>query len=321
MPFVRKRKAELERTEFEIEHDYAKHPSLEPKEAKDFKRERKDILFSEIEDSSQDSGSDAELDIESTKPPPKMNYHRQKIEAQFKETEKLILTKVFGIFDSDHRVELDAKFNEEYKPVKARLQAGTASSKVVILNEVVECMLNLYASCLAVKGTDLEALKRRIFIDKASQVLRLRFSEIGHESKVLHWLHIKIVDMLPPYLLALYIDTLSSLRSKIPELLKHSLEPIIQQGTTKAAIALGLTTRKPWDPLTASPMNVLKQKLVPNSANAPLIIRIPSRPNIQNRNGFKNIQIFMFLLIYPNLKATLVPLLPKCVVFEPGTLN
>ena len=107
--------------------------------------------------------------------------------------------------------------------------------------------------------------------------------------------------MLPPYLLALYIDTLSSLRSKIPELLKHSLEPIIQQGTTKAAIALGLTTRKPWDPLTASPMNVLKQKLVPNSANAPLIIRIPSRPNIQNRNGFKNLQIIMISLIFTNL--------------------
>lgn len=45
MPLVRKRKAELERSEFESEHDYAKHPSLEPKNEKEFKRERKDILF------------------------------------------------------------------------------------------------------------------------------------------------------------------------------------------------------------------------------------------------------------------------------------
>lgn len=67
-----------------------------------------------------------------------MNFHRTKMEAQFKETEKLILTKVFGLFDCDYPVELDTKFNDEYKPVKARIQAGVASSKVIILNEVVE---------------------------------------------------------------------------------------------------------------------------------------------------------------------------------------
>ena len=156
-------------------------------------------------------------------------------------------------------------------------------------------MIELHLSCLTVKGDEFEALHRKSFIEKASQVLRLKFSAIGFESPTLHWIHIKIVDLLPPHLLALYIDTLSALRSKIPELLKFSLEPIIQQGTTKAAIALGLTTRKPWDPLTASPMNLLKQKLVPNSANAPLIIRIPSRPTIQNRKAFK---FFIFKFEY-----------------------
>lgn len=179
-------------------------------------------------------------------------------------------------------------------------------------------MIELHLSCLTVKGDEFEALQRKSFIEKASQVLRLKFSAIGFESPILHWIHIKIVDLLPPHLLALYIDTLSALRSKIPELLKFSLEPIIQQGTTKAAIALGLTTRKPWDPLTASPMNILKQKLVPNSANAPLIIRIPSRPTIQNRKAFK---LYIFNIEYLNLIAIKVKLPHKCVVFEPGIPN
>ena len=152
MACIIKRKAELEWTEFELEHDYAKHPSLEAIEQKkpdEFLRERKDILLryflfyflemlfyaSEVE---SDSDSDVDLDVVKTRPPPKITYHRAKLEAQFKETEKLILNKVFGLFDCDYPAALDSKFNEEYKPVKARIQAGTAARKVVVLGEVVE---------------------------------------------------------------------------------------------------------------------------------------------------------------------------------------
>lgn len=152
MACIIKRKAELEWTEFELEHDYAKHPSLEAIEQKnpdDFLRERKDILLRYffyhflviwffVSDSESDTDSDGELDVVKTRPPPKITYHRAKIEAQFKETEKLILNKVFGLFDCDYPAALDSKFNEEYKPVKARIQAGTAAKKVVVLGDVVE---------------------------------------------------------------------------------------------------------------------------------------------------------------------------------------
>ena len=57
-----------------------------------------------------------------------------------------------------------------------------------------------------------------------------------------------------------------------------SLEPIISQGDTKAARALGFTTRKPWDPLTASHMNILRQKL--GHSNMPFILCVPSRPSL-----------------------------------------
>lgn len=71
---------------------------------------------------------------------------------------------------------------------------------------------------------------------------------------------------------------ISSFRSKIPHLMNVSLEPIISQGDTKAARALGFTTRKPWDPLTASHMNILRQKL--GHSNMPFIVCVPSRPSL-----------------------------------------
>lgn len=55
-----------------------------------------------------------------------------------------------------------------------------------------------------------------------------------------------------------------------------SLEPIINQGDTKAARALGYATKKPWDPLTASHTNILRQKL--GHKNIPFILCVPTRP-------------------------------------------
>ena len=130
------------------------------------------------------------------------------------------------------------------------------------------------------------ALKRRTAIDKSCAKLRRLFSGVGYQSQNIQWLHEQLTQMLPWYLLALYLDVICSLRSKIPHLMNQSLEPLLSKGDTKVARALGYTTRKPWDPITASHMNILKNRLGQSGAmgaHQPIICYVPTR-SIMPRN-------------------------------------
>ena len=74
------------------------------------------------------------------------------------------------------------------------------------------------------------ALKRRIAVDKSATKLRRLFSGVGYKSPNIQWLHEQLTVILPWYLLALYLDVICSLRSKIPNLMNQSLEPLLSKG-------------------------------------------------------------------------------------------
>ena len=103
-----------------------------------------------------------------------------------------------------------------------------------LIAETVELVKDLYAKFLAIKSHEKEALKRRSAIDKCARAMRRLFTSVGYSHPNLQWLHLKLVEILPHYMLGPYLDVLCSLRSKIPHLMNVSLEPIIQQGDTKA---------------------------------------------------------------------------------------
>ena len=83
--------------------------------------------------------------------------------------------------------------------------------------------------------------KKKIFL--YNEPIRRLFASVGYQNPNLQWLHQTMVDMLPRYLCGPYVDVLCSLRSKVPHLMNGSLEPILSQGDTRAARALGFTTR------------------------------------------------------------------------------
>lgn len=137
-------------------------------------------------------------------------------------------------------------------------------------------MLNdLYLLFLSIKDSTDEALKRRLAIDKNASKMRRLFSSVGFKNPNLQWLHDQLTQILPWYLLAPYLDILGSLRSKIPELMNYSLEPLLSKGDTKVARALAVVSRKPWDPINSSSLNILKQKL--SHATQPIIFTVPTR--------------------------------------------
>ena len=105
--------------------------------------------------------------------------------------------------------------------------------------------------------------------------MRRLFCSVGYKNPNLQWLHDQLTQILPWYLLAPYLDILGSLRSKIPELMNYSLEPLLSKGDTKVARALAVVSRKPWDPISSSSLNILKQKL--SHATQPIIFTVPTR--------------------------------------------
>ena len=117
--------------------------------------------------------------------------------------------------------------------------------------------------------------QRRLAIDKNAAKMRRLFCSVGYKNPNLQWLHDQLTQILPWYLLAPYLDILGSLRSKIPELMNYSLEPLLSKGDTKVARALAVVSRKPWDPINSSSLNILKQKL--SHATQPIIFTVPTR--------------------------------------------
>lgn len=74
-------------------------------------------------------------------------------------------------------------------------------------------IVNLYHTFLGIKSHEVEALKRRSGIDKCARQMRRLFAVTGYSNPNLQWLHLKLVEILPRYLLAPYLDVLCSLRS------------------------------------------------------------------------------------------------------------
>jgi len=262
----------LELTEFEIEHDYAKHPALAIKKEEDAICKNKIVLLEKAASESED-----ELDVESVPKSEVPMYNKAKVQHQWLEFEKLVNSRVFGT-EKPEPAEPDTEdsFWADFEILKSNMLKNKKAKKVKLIGETVELVKDLYTKFLAIKGHEKEALKRRSAIDKCARAMRRLFTSVGYSHPNLQWLHLKMVEILPHYMLGPYLDVLCSLRSKIPHLMNVSLEPIIQQGDTKAGRALGLTTRKPWDPLTASHMNILRQKL--GHSNTPFILCVPNRP-------------------------------------------
>ena len=79
-----------ERTDFENEHDYAKHPVLALKKEKDeFCKSKIEVLTKKDKSESED-----EIDVDTVEPPTNPMYNKSKVQHQFLELEKYVTTRV-----------------------------------------------------------------------------------------------------------------------------------------------------------------------------------------------------------------------------------
>ena len=232
--------AASEVSEFELEHDYAKHPSLRVKpQTEQICRDRVVLL-----ESKNLSADEDDLDIESVSEPTPLTYNKEKINYQINELKKQINQKVFGN-ESDELTEAEEKFWDTLDDLKKDLNP----KKLDLLDRTMSLVLDLYTVFLSIKDQGTEALKRRSAIDRCARHMRRLFASVGYQNPNLQWLHQTLVDILPRYLCGPYLDVLCALRSKIPQLMNGSLEPILSQGDTRAARALGFTTRNGYESL------------------------------------------------------------------------
>merc|ERR1711892_1031271 len=291
---MKKRYPTWEVSPFEAEHCYALHSSLaECSEKRDEKEQicmdTKILLKGEIKPESDD-----ELDVDGIETPPKPCYNPTKVKQSFEEIERHARRICHGNEISPSQLEpseADAiKLADLVERVRTKLQEQSDSRKMERTGERLKLfdptfdMLNeLYLVTRTIKDARYEALKRRIAVDKSATKLRRLFSAVGYKSPNIQWLHEQLTMVLPWYMLALYLDVICSLRSKIPNLMNQSLEPLLSKGDSRVARALAYTTRKPWDPITASHMNVLKNRLGQSSAglmgkaHQPIICYVPTR--------------------------------------------
>lgn len=112
-----------------------------------------------------------------------------------------------------------------------------------------------------------EPVLRRVVIDKSVARLRRSLARYQWDAKLTQWLHSVLIDHLPPYYMAAYLDILQTLKSKTPTLVDKMmfLRPVASQPDLLAPI------HKPtWEPCVSH-----KSRKLPGQA---IIVIVPSSP-------------------------------------------
>ena len=154
--------AASEVSDFELEHDYAKHPTLRAKpQTEQICKDRVVLL------ESKNLPSDDELDVDGIPEAPPLTYNKGKIHFQINELRKQVNQKVFGS-ESEELTEAEENFWENLEQMKKDLKP----KKLELLDRTMALILDLYTVFLSIKDQDNEALKRRSAIDRCARQMR-----------------------------------------------------------------------------------------------------------------------------------------------------
>ncbi|XP_060526642.1 KAT8 regulatory NSL complex subunit 3 isoform X3 [Cylas formicarius] len=150
-----------------------------------------------------------------------------------------------------------------------------------LYNGFVNILNSYYLAKMAQTGIPNEPILRRTVIDKAVQRVRRLFTTVLLDVKLLQWLHQLMIDNLDQPFLALYLDILQTLKSKIPSFVDKMMcgaNASVRMGPLSNENLFPLL-KKPWDPVTSSLMQDKPKKLPGN----PIIILVPSSPVMSKR--------------------------------------
>uniref|UniRef100_A0A336MPE2 CSON004754 protein n=1 Tax=Culicoides sonorensis TaxID=179676 RepID=A0A336MPE2_CULSO len=127
---------------------------------------------------------------------------------------------------------------------------------------------------LAISGRNHEAIHRRTIIDKSVGRLRKAFASVSWDTKLTQWIHNLLLDNLPSSYLAIYMDMLQTLKSKVPSLTDRII--FGRPGNINQDL-VGYILKKPWEPQVA-----YKNRKLPHD---PFIVVVPSAPSLGPVSG------------------------------------
>ncbi|XP_055389726.1 mucin-5AC isoform X1 [Condylostylus longicornis] len=92
-----------------------------------------------------------------------------------------------------------------------------------LFNKVAKILDIDYLARLATTGKQNEAIQKRLIVDKSVKRIRKVFAKINWEMRLTQWLHETLINNLPSTYMAVYLDILQTLKTKLPQLMDKML--------------------------------------------------------------------------------------------------
>ncbi|XP_052773683.1 KAT8 regulatory NSL complex subunit 3-like [Mya arenaria] len=208
---------------------------------------------------------DIQIDVESVTPVMPVMYDTSKARSLMCEVERQVLS-----LHDDRGDEWEDKVN----------RVGWTPQQNRLFNKVNKLLVGDRLSKLANVGTKNEPIQRRNQVDKTAKRVRHALATYKWNPKLMQWLHGVLLDNLGTQALAIYLEVLQTLRTKIPSLIDRmtSVGGTSLRSQQLSGEVLANIIKKSWDPIHST-YSQMKLKKLPGN---PLILVAPSGPTGPN---------------------------------------
>ncbi|XP_053667757.1 KAT8 regulatory NSL complex subunit 3 [Anopheles marshallii] len=198
---------------------------------------------------------DERIDLEESYNPPIPSYNEESARRAMQESENIVVTARNSVSDEEDWEERVNTF-------------GWTVQQFNLFDRVARLLDMDRLARLTNTEKQHEPVHRRTVIDKSVSRLRQALASVSWETRLTQWLHVLLMENLPPSYLAIYIDILQTLHAKLPLLVNKM---IFGSSLNVGQELLGPVLKKPWEPIVSH-----KNRKLPGQ---PYIVIVPSVPN------------------------------------------
>ncbi|XP_053678555.1 KAT8 regulatory NSL complex subunit 3 [Anopheles nili] len=238
---------------------------------------------------------DERIDLEESYNPPIPSYNEENARKAMQESENIVVTARNSTSDEEDWEEKVNKF-------------GWSVQQFKLFDRVARLLDMDRLARLTNTEKQHEPVHRRTVIDKSVSRFRQALASVTWETRLTQWLHVLLIENLPPCYLAIYIDILQTLHAKQPKLMNKMIF-----GTTLNVghELLRPVLKKPWEPIVSH-----KNRKLPGQ---PYIVVVPSVPNFSQPTGRQQKWFSLFATMASVIPIQALPI--KSSVMEKQSLQ